>query len=164
MAITELNTDALNLQRPRVLVLEDEVLISIMMVDILDGLGCECVGPISSYREGLERAKTESFDAAILNLLIEGKKVYDVAQLLALRGIPFGFASGAEHDPIAQEWFDRPFLTKPYSADQVAHLLAKVLADTFNPLPAALAKALARSPVPVLSHPAQRRSSGPRTQ
>jgi hypothetical protein len=41
MAITELNTDALNIQRPRVLVLEDEVLISIMVVDILDGLGCE---------------------------------------------------------------------------------------------------------------------------
>jgi hypothetical protein len=112
----------------------------------------------------LERAKTEPFDAAILNLIIEGKKVYDLAQLLALRGIPFGFASGAEHDPIAQEWFDKPFLTKPYAADQVAHLLAKVLADSFNPLPAELAKALARSPVPVLSHPARRRNSAPRAQ
>src|SRR5437773_1446146 len=83
-------------------------------------------------------------DAAILNLIIQGKKAYEIAEVLSRRRIPFGFASGAQHDPIARGWFDRPFLVKPYTIQDIAHLLSKVLAESFNPLPAKIAAEIAR--------------------
>jgi CheY-like chemotaxis protein len=144
-----------------VFVLEDEPIIAMMVVQMLDVLGCDFIGPVSGLREGLHRAQTETFDAAILNLVIEGKKAYDVAEILARRGIPFGFASGAEHDPIAKEWFDRPFLTKPYSTQQLAHLLAQVLAKSFDPLPTKIISEIAQSQIPAQSLLSQRRSSEP---
>jgi CheY-like chemotaxis protein len=158
--MTELLAPNLDPDRPRIFVLEDEPLIAMMVVQMLDGLGCECVGPVSGLREGVERARTEMFDAAILNLIIEGKAASEVAKTLDRRGIPFGFASGAEHDPAAQEWSDRPFLKKPYTSQHVAHLLANVLAESCNPLPAKIAREIAHSPVPALLLPALRRGSG----
>ena len=80
-----------------------------------------------------------------------------MAETLAWRKIPFGFASGAAHDPVAREWFDRPFIIKPYTIQDIAHLLAKVLAESFNPLPESVAAEIAQ--VPVLLHPTLHRSS-----
>jgi CheY-like chemotaxis protein len=162
--VTEILVGTTLIKSPRVLVLEDEPLIAMMIVQMLEALGCDCIGPIGNLREGLERAQTENLDGAILNLVIQGQKAYAVAETLARRGIPFGFASGAEHDPVAQQWFGRPFLTKPYTIQDIAHLLAKILAESFNPLPAKIAAEIARSPVPALSRSALRQSSGPPTQ
>jgi CheY-like chemotaxis protein len=147
--------------KPRVLVLEDEPLIAMMIAQMLDALDCECVGPIMSLSEGLERAKTEKLDAAILNLVIQGQKAYEVAGILSLREIPFGFASGIAHDALAKEWIDRPFLTKPFTIQDIASLLAKVLAQTFNPLPAKIASEIARPPAADLSHLALQGSEPP---
>ena len=51
------------IKRPRILVLEDEPLIAMMIVAMLDTLDCDCVGPIGHLVEGLERAKMETLAA-----------------------------------------------------------------------------------------------------
>ncbi len=80
--------------KPRILVVEDEPLIAVFISELLDDLGCECIGPIGDLKNGMQQAENGSFDAAILNLLIDDKYTYPIAEVLVARGIPFGFASG----------------------------------------------------------------------
>lgn len=98
---------------PRVLVIEDEYLIAAMVADMLADLRCECVGPIATLETGIEAAKTEPCDAAIINLVIQGYHAYEVIEALAARNIPFCFASGAPQTNIREQWRDRPFMMKP---------------------------------------------------
>ena len=83
----------LSLAGQRILVVEDEALIAMLVLDYLRDLGCICIGPYARLPEALHAAKTAPIDAAILNLVLQGKPAYEVADVLAKRGIPFVFAS-----------------------------------------------------------------------
>lgn len=113
--------------RGRVLVVEDEFLIAAMVEGILSDFECECVGPIASLEEGVEAARTEVVDAAIINLILQGKHAYPVIEVLAERNIPFCFASGVRPADLPERWHERPFLTKPYVIAEVRAFLATVL-------------------------------------
>jgi len=76
----------------RVLIVEDEVLVSILIEDALADLGIEVAGVAGTLEEALTHAETGDFDCAILDLHIKGKEVFPVAEALALRGVPFVFA------------------------------------------------------------------------
>jgi DNA-binding response OmpR family regulator len=114
-------------RKPRVLVVEDEALIAVMIEDFLDLIGCECVGPISHLPTALKAAETETFDAAILNLVIGGKNAYAVAEILARREIPFAFASGVPRDSFEERWRSSPFLAKPYGVEDIRGVLTALL-------------------------------------
>ena len=103
--------------------MEDEVLIAEMVKAILDDLGCQCLGPIAKLAVALVAARTESFDAAILNLVIDGENAYAVAEVIAERGIPFAFASGVPRSGIDPKWHDRPYLPKPYVMADISRWL-----------------------------------------
>jgi CheY-like chemotaxis protein len=107
----------------RILVVEDEVLIAEMVKVMLDDLGCQCLGPITDLAVALVAARTEAFDAAILNLVIGGKNAYAVAEVVAERGIPFAFASGVPRASIDPRWQDRPYLAKPYVVADISRWL-----------------------------------------
>ena len=113
--------------KPRVLVVEDEALIAVMVEDFLDLIGCECIGPITHLPTALTAAETEEFDAAILNLIIGGKNAYPVAEILLRRGIPFAFASGVPRDGFDEKWKSSPFLAKPYGAEDIRTLMTTLL-------------------------------------
>ena len=81
----------------QILVVEDEALIAIYLEGLIPELGCGCVGPVVKLSEAIEQARTAIVDAAILNLIVDGQPAYAVAEILARRGIPFGFASGVMH-------------------------------------------------------------------
>jgi CheY-like chemotaxis protein len=107
----------------RILVVEDEVLIAEMVKGMLDDLGCQSLGPITNLEFALAAARTESFDAAILNLVIGGENAYAVAEVVAERGIPFAFASGVPWSSIDLKWRDRPYLAKPYVTADISRWL-----------------------------------------
>jgi CheY-like chemotaxis protein len=107
----------------RILVVEDEVLIAEMVKGMLDDLGCQCLGPITNLELALAAARTESFDAAILNLVIGGENAYAVAEVVAERGMPFAFASGVPRSSIDPKWRDRPYLAKPYVTADISRWL-----------------------------------------
>jgi DNA-binding response OmpR family regulator len=79
----------------RVLVVEDEVLICMLIETILDDAGYQVL-TANSLSDALDTIDRETFDLAILDLNLQGKKVYPAAQALAAKGIPFVFATGAE--------------------------------------------------------------------
>ena len=78
----------------RILVVEDEMLIAVLIEEMLQGLGCQVVGPVSRLDAALRLAHEEPLDAAILDVRIRGGQVYPVAEELLARNIPFVLASG----------------------------------------------------------------------
>jgi DNA-binding response OmpR family regulator len=112
---------------PRILVVDDEPLISMLMEDWLVELGCEVVGPARSVQDGMDLAGSADLDAAILDLHLNGHKSYDVAMALLARGVPFAFATGDGHiDPAAG--FPNPILLpKPFDFDAVKIVVGKLL-------------------------------------
>jgi two-component SAPR family response regulator len=99
----------------RILVVEDEMLIALMIEDIVHDGGGEIVGPVATLEKALKLAEEEEFDAAILDVTIRGGKVYPVAELLLTRGIPFLFASVYGDWALPEELRDKPRLMKPFT-------------------------------------------------
>ena len=120
-------------RRPRVLLVEDELLIAVTVQEMLEDLGCEVIGPITTLSEALDHCASTDADAAVLNLILKGEEAYAVAAVLAARNIPFGFASGVDQEHAMRDWKDRPFLTKPYSPADLRDFLRQVLPDHISP-------------------------------
>ena len=100
----------------RVLVVEDETLIAVMIEDILRAMECEIVGPTGKLETALQLVRDVAFDVAILDVTIRGGKVYPVAEQLLARGIPFVLASGYGDWALPPLLQDQRRLTKPFSA------------------------------------------------
>ena len=108
---------------PRVLVVEDEAMVAMMLEDMLDDLGCAVVGPAASLQKGLELARSAAVDAAVLDVNLAGEKVFPIADVLTERGIPFVFATGYGRAGLREQDTARPVVQKPYSAQDLARTL-----------------------------------------
>jgi CheY-like chemotaxis protein len=98
----------------RILLVEDEMLIAVLIEDLLQGLGCHVVGPVSRLDAALRLAHHEAVDAAILDVCIRGGRVYPVADQLLARNIPYVLASGYGDWALPERLRDQPRLTKPF--------------------------------------------------
>jgi len=98
----------------RFLVVEDEMLVLMVLEDMLDELGCQSVTAAANVEDALRLAVTEDYDAAVLDVNLNGSKSYPVADALARRGIPFAFATGYANHGAGTAFDTRPVLRKPY--------------------------------------------------
>jgi len=112
----------------RILVAEDEALIAITLEDYIRQLGYQCIGPFFTLASALPAARTDAIDAAIVDIKFGDAVSYELAEVLAARNIPFGFATGVLSQGIDPKWSDRPFLSKPYDVDDLQRLLSRLLA------------------------------------
>jgi CheY-like chemotaxis protein len=80
--------------RKRVLVVEDEMTIALLIEDMLTDLGHEVVGLAMRLPQAMELAATAIVDLAILDVNLDGRMSFPVADLLSARGVPFVFATG----------------------------------------------------------------------
>jgi CheY-like chemotaxis protein len=118
-----------NLQGLRVLVLEDETIVLLMIEDMLDELGCKVIGPAASVPDALALAEAGGFDAALLDLnLGRGETSYPVADLLAARQVPFAFVTGYSADVLVPPHAGRPILEKPFWGDALSNVLKRLIA------------------------------------
>src|SRR4051812_36415564 len=90
------------LQGLRVLVVEDETLIAMMIEDLLADMGCIVVGAAATIAQALALLADPAFqiDGALLDVNLGGEKVFPVADALAQRAIPFVFATGYGKDAL----------------------------------------------------------------
>lgn len=109
----------------RVLLVEDEMLVSILIEDMLAEAHCIVVGPFDRVSEALVAARTESIDLAVLDVNINGVKIYPVAEVLAARRIPFVLLSGYGQQAIPSDRPDWHVCSKPFRSEDLAQLLAK---------------------------------------
>lgn len=99
----------------RILVVEDEAAISLLLEDMLLDFGCEVVGPAARLASALELVGRETLDLAILDVNVAGEPIYPVAQALADRQVPFVFSTGYGNAGIKDAYRDRPVLQKPFA-------------------------------------------------
>lgn len=118
--------DAAALKTVRVLIVEDEALVAMLLEDMLQDLGCEIVASCSNVTQAEEAASSLEIDVAILDMNLGGKPVLPVAEALAERNTPFIFATGYGEGGVPDAWRDRPTLQKPFSMMDVEAALLKV--------------------------------------
>jgi CheY-like chemotaxis protein len=107
-----------------VLVVEDEALVSFMLVDYLEELGCQVVATASRLEEALEMAASlTALDLAVLDVNLAGEMSYPVAELLRSRGVPFLFATGYGTDGLPEGMRNVPVLSKPFGLERFAEAL-----------------------------------------
>lgn len=111
----------------RVLIVEDELLVALLIEDLLADLGCSVLGPCGNLRNALEKARTEVFDLAVLDVNLGGELVYPVAEALAERRIPFLFLSGYGEEAIPPGHSGWKVCAKPFRADHLAEMLSAVV-------------------------------------
>jgi CheY-like chemotaxis protein len=116
------------LQGRRVLVIEDESLVAMLLETILDDMGCAVVGPESNIDDGLISATTEpSLDAALLDVNVAGREVFPVAEALKARGVPFVFSTGYGEAGLPEHWRGNPTIQKPFTEGAIRDALMKAL-------------------------------------
>ena len=109
----------------RILIVEDEPLIAMMLEDFVSALGRECVGTCDTVQSALATIDDAHPDAVILDInLSGGEKSWPVADALAAKGIPFIFSSGGGE--VDESHADRPRLAKPYTMDGVEKVLGSL--------------------------------------
>lgn len=99
----------------RILVVEDEAAISLLLEDMLLDFGCEVIGPAARLSAALDAVAREQVDLAILDVNVAGEPIYPVAEALAERSIPFVFSTGYGSAGIRDSFRDRPVLQKPFA-------------------------------------------------
>ena len=108
----------------RVLVVEDEYLVAMMIEDMLVELDCEVVGPANELQEALGLAADGAFDFALLDLNLAGTDSYPVADALTARGIRFAFVTGYEASHIRLAYRHHLLLQKPVALQDLERILA----------------------------------------
>jgi two-component sensor histidine kinase/two-component SAPR family response regulator len=116
-----------NVRGKRLLLVEDEPLVAMMMSQLIRNLGGEVVGPFGSMAE-VDEASVESIDAAVLDVNVAGQLVYPLADRVASLQKPIVFLTGYDAKSIDPRFGDSPILTKPIDERE----LAAVLADMFE--------------------------------
>ena len=112
----------------RVLVVEDEMIVAWLLQDMLADFGCAVVGPAASINEALVMIDAEAFDVAMLDVNLNGKMSYPIADALISRGVPFLFSTGYDKDRLQDGYRTVPVLQKPYHRAELENTLARLLA------------------------------------
>ncbi len=112
---------------PRILVVDDEPLISMLVEGWLNELGCEVVGPATSAQDGLNLIGSGRLDAAILDINLGGEDSFSVAGALRDIGVPFAFATGDSGVEASAGFKDPILLHKPFDFEEVKSVLAQLL-------------------------------------
>jgi CheY-like chemotaxis protein len=110
----------------RILVVDDEMLIRITIEDVLADLGCESVIAAATTEMAVALVDEQVFDAAVLDINLNGTSSRIVADALAARGVPFVIATGNRGE-VWEGFRDRAVLRKPFKYDQLVESLASLL-------------------------------------
>lgn len=111
----------------RVVIVEDEALIAMLLEEMLADRGFEVAGHAANLDEGCELARTLEFDAAILDVSLAGEEVFPVADILRERGLPFVFTTGYGAAGLPPAWSDCPVFTKPYDIEPLAESIERLV-------------------------------------
>jgi PAS domain S-box-containing protein len=109
----------------KLLLVEDEALVGMMMKDVLSDLGFAVIGPITGITRALAIARDANIGGAILDINLGGEPIYPVADALASRDIPFVFVTGYNVDGIDRRYAHIHTLEKPVEADTLRRLFVE---------------------------------------
>lgn len=111
-------------EKARVLIVEDEIVVALFLEDLLAEFGYEVAGVAARLEEALARAEAPDFVMAVLDVHLNGRDVFPLADRLAERGLPFIFATGYGARGIPARHAGRPVLQKPFLPADLNQALA----------------------------------------
>ena len=115
----------------RILIVEDNPILALDLEDLLGDWGAEPVGPALNLRNGMELAKENHLDAALLDINLGEDWVWPLARELNENNVPFVFISAqCTSDDLPDELSHAHCLDKPAEAEKVAHALKDALTAT----------------------------------
>jgi DNA-binding response OmpR family regulator len=112
----------------RVLLVEDELLVAMLVETALEDENCTIVGPYGDLGEALEAARSEALDVAVLDINLAGQMVFPVAELLAERGVPFLLLSGYGDVALPGDRRHWPICAKPFNLHDLVSTLSRLVA------------------------------------
>ncbi len=115
---------------PRILIVEDESLIAMMLEDFVETLGYTLGDTAETLEAGLAAVEAGAFDAAVLDVNLRDRKAsWPIADALADKGVPFFFTSGADLELPPERHQNRFLLGKPFTLHGLDDALKRLLAD-----------------------------------
>jgi CheY-like chemotaxis protein len=111
----------------RVLIVEDDVMIRMLIEDMLGDLGFAVAAQAAKVHEALAAVSSTAIDVAILDVSLNGETTGPVAEALAARGTPFVFATGYGEHGLPAQFRNRPLLKKPFQIDGLKRMLDAAL-------------------------------------
>jgi CheY-like chemotaxis protein len=120
--------DTAGLTGLKVLVVEDEMLVSMLVEDMLQEFGCTVIGPAPDIDQALALARDCDLDAAILDVNVGGRQIFPVADLLKARSLPYAFASGYGEAGLIDPHRSAPVLQKPFRQADLERVLLQLAA------------------------------------
>lgn len=120
----------LPLSSRRILIVEDESLVAMLLETILEDMGCVTVGPISNIEDALTLLSGDeagTLDGALLDVNVAGREVFPVADVLKARGVPFVFSTGYGQGGLPDEWRNQATIQKPFTEAAVEQALMTAL-------------------------------------
>jgi DNA-binding response OmpR family regulator len=116
-----------SLKGVRVLVVEDEYLVAIMLEEMLESAGCIVMGPIPRLQEALDAVDHQDYDVALLDVNLAGERIDPVADALSERDVPFMFVTGYGASALPREYAERPHIGKPFRIAELLGMLSSIL-------------------------------------
>ena len=105
--------------RPRVLIVEDELLVAMELAGTLERSGYRVLGPAPSVQRALAILEDERPDGALLDVNLRGERVTPVAKELRARSVPYVLVTAFNPAAFAEpELRSVPVVRKPISDDE----------------------------------------------
>jgi DNA-binding response OmpR family regulator len=111
----------------RVLVVEDEYLVAVLIEDMLESAGCVVIGPIARVPEALDAVDRDTYDAAVLDINLGGEHSDPVAEALSRRNVPFLFVTGYGRGGLPNDYAGRPCIHKPFTMADLLGALSRLV-------------------------------------
>lgn len=113
----------------RILVIEDEAVVAMLIEDTLGEMGCAVIGTASWLYDAMNKVCSLAFDAAIVDVNLNGAVAYPVAEALKERSIPFVFATGYGRAGVPDDFDGVPLLQKPFQQRDLERALTAAFAS-----------------------------------
>lgn len=111
----------------RVMVVEDEVWLAMALEEAVRGAGFEVIGPVGRLQDAIDLARSETIDAAVLDIRLDREMVFPVADILLDRDVPFAFVTAFPDSEIQLPHRSRPVWNKPISRSRFRHDIQALL-------------------------------------
>lgn len=112
----------------RVLLVEDEGGVALLIEDMLEDLGCEVVASAARLSRAYEALRSQPIDLAVLDVNLAGEASFDLARMLVERNIPFVFSTGYGGGGLPADLQNQPVIAKPFNQSELQRVIAAALA------------------------------------
>jgi DNA-binding NtrC family response regulator len=123
---------SIEMTRRRVVIIEDEGMVAMLLEDMLTELGHEVVAIVGKMDRAAQLISETSADVVVLDVNLNGEQTYPLASALASRGIPFVFSTGYGSAGLKKEWIGRPALQKPFRAQDLERAMRQAFGNSLD--------------------------------